>query len=202
MEETCKCTYFYISIFFCFIYSVLIFCHNRIILNIIIFWSIMILQRYLRINVEKRYRVQSESLLRIKMQGGGGEESVFFRIYQQFQSDLSESCTLFLVRLTFCQLVKDRARGGLPLRWNGKAGIIMNRTRRMWPYPSQGMLARRCRSIVARSALIGSSEPDAVRPGMHARDTSNVSVCMKHTRGSRYHSVVSRGYVSCEISRK
>lgn len=37
----------------------------------------MILQRYLRINVEKRYRVQSESLLRIKMQGGGGGKRIF-----------------------------------------------------------------------------------------------------------------------------
>lgn len=36
--------------------------------------------------------------------------NIFFQVYQQFQSDLSESSALFLVRLrsTFRQLVKDR----------------------------------------------------------------------------------------------
>lgn len=94
-------------------------------------------------SVEKRYRAR----IGIAAQDKNADESVFFRVYQQFQSDLSESCALFLVRLrsTFRQLVKNRVcentyegpvKMARPkLSWGGNTYVILrirlrNRARR------------------------------------------------------------------------
>jgi len=63
----------------------------------------------------KNRRKEVSCPIRIAAQDKNAGGSVFFRVYQQFQSDLSESCTLFLVRLrsTFRQLVKDRVCGNM-----------------------------------------------------------------------------------------
>jgi len=132
----------------------------------------------------RRWKVVSHPI-RIAEQDKNAGGSVFFRVYQQFQSDLSESCALFLVRLrsTFRQLVKDPS---MRIYVRRSRRVKTARPKLSWTYvtlrihisysrTSRGMLARYCHSFAARSALIGSFEQMLLALG-YTLDTSSVSV--------------------------
>lgn len=150
----------------------------------------MILQRCLRINVEKRYRVHVESLHKIKMQA-----KAHFSEYISNSNQISAShAALFLVRLrsTFRQLVKNQVCGNISVRRS--RCVKMARPKLSWaesirdspnafaPVHVAGDAREAVLAVCRKECINWNFRTDAACFGIHTRHEQRICLRETHAR--------------------